>query len=206
VLDTLFNKHGCDKSSKHNYHLVYEKDFSCMRDEPINILELGVFRGDSIKAWLEYFPKAQIYGLDIFVRESPEDIEVLNDERVHWIRGDSLSEDIANKIQEEWNDVTFDIIIDDGKHTPDANRLSFKHLNKFLSKSGAYYVEDVWPLDIMTEQEMKHHWVQKYPEDYTVDEMLNFLQEIETWDVERFDLRAGAEPDSYIIKIKEKVK
>lgn len=204
MLDTLFNKHGCDKSSKHNYHLVYEKDFSSLRNKPINILELGVFRGDSIKAWLEYFPNAQIYGLDIFVRESPEDIEVLNSDRVHWIRGDSLSESITNQIQEKWNGITFDIIIDDGKHTPEANRLSFKHLNKFLNKDGAYYIEDVWPLDIMTEQEMKHNWIRKYPKDYTVAEMSKFLREIEDWDVERFDLRGKAESDSYIIKIKGK--
>ena len=132
VLDTLFNKHGCDKSSKHNYHRVYEKEFSHYRDKEINILEIGIFKGDSIKAWLEYFPNAHIYGIDIFTRIIPEDIEVLSDERVHWIRGDSLSKSIVDFVQDAWHGIKFDIIIDDGKHTPEANRLSFKYLNQFF--------------------------------------------------------------------------
>lgn len=202
MLDTLFNKHGCDKSSRHKYHLVYERDFSNIQNERINILEIGIFKGNSIKAWLEYFPNAHIYGIDIFTRINPEEIGVLNNDRVHWIRGDSLSDSVVEQVNEAWPNITFDVIIDDGKHTPEANRLSFKNLSQFLNKNGSYYIEDVWPLDIMTETEMKHQWIQRHQEDYSVEKMSKFLQEIKGWNVERIDLRAQAKPDSYIIKIR----
>ncbi len=204
MLDVLFDKHGCDKASKHNYHLVYEKDFHNIKNDQINILEIGIFKGDSIRAWLEYFPNAQIYGIDIFTRVSPEDIDILDNDRVHWIKGDSLSESITDQIRSAWGTIEFDIIIDDGKHTPEANTLSFANINQFLRHSGAYYIEDVWPLDIMTDAELKHQWIRKYSNEYTVEKMKKFLREIDSHAIERFDLRQNAQPDSYIIKIKGK--
>lgn len=77
MLEELFNKYGCDKAVKHNYHTVYEPEFDTIRNESINILEVGVFKGDSVRAWLEFFPNATIYGIDIFTRVKPEDIDVL---------------------------------------------------------------------------------------------------------------------------------
>jgi hypothetical protein len=71
-----------------------------------------------------------------------------------------------------------------------------------LSDDGAYYVEDVWPLDEMTEKELNHQWIRRHQDDYNDVEMNKFLKEIEGWEAKRFDLRKQAEPDSYIIRLK----
>ena len=67
-LKELFNKYGCDKSTKHGYDTVYQKLFEPLQDKEINILEVGIFKGASTSAFYEFFPKANIYALDIFVR------------------------------------------------------------------------------------------------------------------------------------------
>ena len=71
-----------------------------------------------------------------------------------------------------------------------------------LKKNGRFYVEDVWPLDVMTMEEMQHWWIQKHPDRYNILEMNKFLKEIEDKDVKRFDLRKqSGQPDSYIIRV-----
>ena len=202
MLEHLFNKAGCDKAAKHHYHTVYEPEFDTLRNEPINILEVGVFKGDSIKAWLEFFPNATIYGIDIFKRVRPEEIEVLNKDRVKWLKCDSTNIAVRNQIKKEWPRIRFDIIIDDGLHTPDANAKTLHNLYPLLKKNGSFYVEDVWPLDIMTMKEMEHWWIKKYPERYNILEMNKFLKELNSKQTKRFDLRAkSGNPDSYIIRV-----
>lgn len=107
------------------------------------------------------------------------------------------------KSKKEWPRIRFDIIIDDGLHTPDANAKTLHNLFPLLKKNGSFYVEDVWPLDIMTTKEMEHWWIQKYPERYNILEMNKFTAEIEGKDIKRFDLRSlSGHPDSYIIRVR----
>lgn len=202
MLEELFNKYGCDKAKKHLYHTVYEKEFDTLRNEAINILEVGVFRGDSIRAWLDYFPNATIYGIDVFKRVVPNDIDILQHERVKWLKADSTNIAVRSQIKKQWPRIRFDIIIDDGLHTPDANAKTLHNLFPLLKKNGKYYVEDVWPIDIMTMDEMNHYWIQKHPDRYNILEMNKFTREIEGKDIKRFDLRPFSnEPDSYIIRV-----
>ena len=202
MLEELFNKYGCDKAVKHNYHTVYEPEFDTIRNESINILEVGVFKGDSVRAWLEFFPNATIYGIDVFTRVKPEDIDVLQHERVKWLKADSTNIAVRDQIKKEWPRIRFDIIIDDGLHTPDANAKTLHNLFPLMKKTGRFYVEDVWPLDIMTTSEMQHHWVKKHPERYNILEMNKFTAQIDSKSIKRFDLRKSTgEPDSYIIRV-----
>lgn len=195
MLSDLFNKYGCDKSKKHKYHLVYEPFFESIRYETINILEIGVFKGNSIEVWLDYFPNATIYGVDIFTRVKPEDIEILKHPQVNWAKCDSTVSNVK-----EWEDIKFDIIIDDGLHTPEANLKTFNSFKNQLR--GSFFVEDVWPLDIMNDIELKHNWIRDKTE-YNVETYKTFLNEITKFgSVEHYDLRSKTnEPDSYIIKI-----
>lgn len=202
MLEELFNKYGCDKAAKHNYHTVYEPEFDTIRNESINILEVGVFKGDSVRAWLEFFPNATIYGIDIFTRVKPEDIDVLQHERVKWLKGDSTNIAVRDQIKKAWPRIRFDIIIDDGLHTPAANAKTLHNLFPLMKKNGRFYVEDVWPLDIMTTAEMQHHWVRSHPDRYNILEMNKFTAEISNKSTQRFDLRKSTgQPDSYIIRV-----
>lgn len=202
MMRKLFNKYRCDKGSKHGYEAVYEPDFEPLKNEPINILEIGIFKGQSTKAWLDYFPNATIYGIDIFTRVNPDDVDALKHERVKYLKANSMQQSVAKKIENEWPDVEFDIIIDDGKHTPEANRLSFENTNRFLKPDGAYYIEDVFPIDKMSTKEMSIPWIQNRQDDYNMFEFLKFERALDGWTIQRYDLRKkSGEPDSYIVKV-----
>lgn len=203
MLGELFNKFGCDKTAKHKYDKIYEPDFKQLKDQEINILEIGVFKGESTSAFLEYFPNATIYCLDIFTRVAPENIEVLKHPRVKWLQADSTVSNADELFKEKFGEVKFDIIIDDGLHTPAANTATFNNFYPMLKGGGAFYVEDVWPLDIMTINEKQHRWLVAHPADYTNYMMTQFLDAIKDYEVTRFDNRniTGC-PDSYIIRVK----
>src|SRR5258705_6198874 len=73
TLDELAIKHGTDKASQftrtyakpHDYCRHLEGFFEPMRNHYINLIEIGVGGGESIKTWLDYFLAAQIYGVDL---------------------------------------------------------------------------------------------------------------------------------------------
>jgi hypothetical protein len=197
LLRELFDKYHCDKGAKHGYEEVYEPQLAPAREKEIHLLEVGVFRGDSIRAWLDYLPNARITGLDIFTRVQPEEIEVLNHPRVSWIKGDSTDPSVARQLKQE----RFDVIIDDALHTPRANALTFKNLSPFLSRDGIYFIEDVFPLDSMTDEQLQHPWIVGHSEELNRDAFDLFLQSLSGYSIERFDLRCRTgEPDSCIVK------
>ena len=202
-MQECFERYACDKGYKHGYNEVYEPHFEPLKDKDIKILEIGVYKGASLLAWRDYFSKAQLYGIDLFVRESRREImKALDDPRIHLMKGDSTSAVIAPLMYENFGAIKFDIIIDDGLHTPRAQMQTFHNLLPFLKEDGQYFIEDVWPLDIMTEKEMSHHWVQRHPDRYNTLDHEMFLSALDRSNkkVERFDLRKQAQPDSYIIK------
>ena len=204
ILEKLFNKYNTDKSEKHGYHMVYEKYFEPYKSQKIKILEVGVWEGASTLALHEYFDSAEIYGVDIFERFPMESIRPYSLERCQFIQGDSMRKNIVEKVQEEWGDIRFDIIIDDGKHTPRANMKTFENFSQFLSDDGQYFIEDVWPLEKMTMAELDHYWLQKKPHEYNTTINNEFLTTLENSDmkIEKFDLRKkSGEPDSYIIRL-----
>lgn len=201
-LASLFNKYKCDKASKHKYHTVYGPELEHLRDKPINILEVGVFKGASTSAWLEHFPQATIYCIDIFTRVHPKNIPVLTDPRVKWLAGDSTNPLVVAEIKQAWPRIKFDVIIDDGMHTPRANASTLQNLFGFLKNSGIYFVEDVWALEEMTSKELSHPWIQEHSKDINLLENQQFLNLLSDKNVTRFDLRKETkQPDSYIIKI-----
>ena len=202
-LKQLFDKYDCDKSAKHNYHEVYEPLFEPRKNDPINFLEIGVFKGASTSAIHEYFPNATIYGLDIFERVKAEDIDILKDDRVEWLKGDSLNPSITDAIKAKWPDVKFDFILDDGAHWPEANQKTMKNLIQFLANDGIYIIEDVFPMSIMTQKELNLDWLKKSPKKYDMLKYYAFEDAMKDTglSINRYDLRVGNAPDSYVVTL-----
>lgn len=203
MLNKLFMKYKCDKSTKHHHYVTeYESHLAPIKEDPINILEIGVWKGTSLSAFHEYLPNANVYGVDVFTRVSPDDVPILKEDRVHWMKADSTKKEVKEKVLEKWPGIKFDVIIDDGLHTPEANQKTFENFIEFLKDDGVYYIEDAWPIDIMTSKELKHNWILKNEDKYNMLKMLPFLNTIEKYNVERIDLRKTSKlPDSYIFKI-----
>jgi SAM-dependent methyltransferase len=150
-------KYGSDKGAvkptRHNYSILYNSLFKSRFQEPVRIFELGLGTnnvsmasnmgadgkpGASLYAWRELFPKAQIFGADI-------DRQILfESERIKTFYCDQTSE---TSIKELWgsNDLQdgFDIIIDDGLHTFEANQCFFENSSKKIRPGGYYIIEDM---------------------------------------------------------------
>ena len=63
-LTEIGKKYGTDKVA-HNYTDTYDIAFRELREKPLNILEIGVWKGQSLRTFKEYFPNSKIYAIDI---------------------------------------------------------------------------------------------------------------------------------------------
>lgn len=136
TLDEIGNSFGTDKGSisTHNYLDYYDYLFGLLREEPIVLVEIGVQFGYSIKMWLEYFTQAKIHGIDIVADYS------CSNPRVRLWTGDQRDVNFWNRFKSE---VPYaDIIIDDGCHNADAQKITFESLWPLLKSGGTYIIED----------------------------------------------------------------
>lgn len=134
-LDTIGIKHHTDKCSMiHNYLGKYEFFLRCFRNQPIRLLELGIFKGTSLRMWQEYFPHAEIFGVDI-----REDCFQYEDERIHIIQADLSNVDAVIRLK----DIRPQIIIDDASHIVSHQLLALFTLFDVLPSGGVYILEDL---------------------------------------------------------------
>lgn len=113
---------------------IYEKYLSRYKNKKINLLEIG-FTKDSLTLFKKYFPKANIVGLDINIRE--EDKYELAD----IFYGSQVDIKTLFKIINKYK--KFDIIIDDGSHVNSHVKKTFQYLFKYLNFGGLYFIEDL---------------------------------------------------------------
>ena len=113
---------------------LYEKYFSSLRDSKINILEIGIENGDSLRIWREYFSKANICGVDI----DKKDFKIDNVDIQH---GDQSNNVFLLSLINIYKN--FDIIIDDGSHQAKHIISSFNFLFPYLNDNGIYIIEDL---------------------------------------------------------------
>lgn len=190
MLKELFDKYDCDKGTeKHHYYKEYEQYFEPVREEEINLLEIGTFKGASTRAFYDYFPNANIYTIDIFSRTLPEELDILSEERVYWLKADSTDASLSQLMNDAWNNIKFDFIIDDGAHWPEANRLTLQNTIKFLKNDGVYFIEDVWPMHIMSQKQLDHPWLQKHSDRYDMLKHMQFLNYLDQFDITTHDRR-----------------
>lgn len=153
-LTSLANKFLSDKgtwqgSPPHKYTYLYDLILDRYRSCQVNLLELGLAIGGpevggpidrqivspSVQMWLEYFPRAHIYGFDI------SDFSHMKHPRFTFIRGDASSPEDMDRLGSAA--AGFDIIIDDGSHASYHQQLAFKHLYPRLRAGGTYIIEDL---------------------------------------------------------------
>ncbi|MDM9380819.1 methyltransferase domain-containing protein [Chlorogloeopsis sp. ULAP01] len=127
-----------DKLACQHYLRNYEEYLKPLRDQEIVLLELGVAEGKSLLYWRDFFPKAQIIGLDIHPVQ-------INDpsNRIKVYQGEQQNREVLNKIADEVAPNGFDVIVDDASHIGQFTRISFWHLfENYLKPGGLYFIED----------------------------------------------------------------
>lgn len=158
-LTEIMNRNGSDKGSgHHNYTAYYSKLFEPIRQEKLDLLEIGIGSvnphipsnmwgtpggytpGSSLRGWREYFPNSHIYGCDIdksILFESPRITTFFVDQTSPQV----LREQIGNKSQ------MYDIIVDDGLHYFPTNWVTLKEIFSKLKDNGYYIIEDICDFD-----------------------------------------------------------
>jgi cephalosporin hydroxylase len=137
TLDELGLRFGTDKASQfHNYLNFYESFMAPLREAPITLLEIGVFRGASLATWREYFPHAKIVGVDI----QPSAKQYASERVQVELADQSNLEHLAELAVKHG---PFDIVIEDGSHMWEHQITTLRALFPFVRNGGYYIVEDL---------------------------------------------------------------
>lgn len=131
-VDTQF---GTDKITSHSYQTIYDELFSKYQNTCSKLLEIGFDGGFALQAYSEYFPNAEIYGIDIKDIRN-ETLRVNSKVKVHI--GDACSQATVNHFSHE-----YDIIIEDASHLPEHQIQHFVDYNKYVKVGGIYIIEDI---------------------------------------------------------------
>jgi hypothetical protein len=199
ILTEIGLKCSTDKAVNHHFTQIYNEKLSNFRNTYTSILEIGVFLGQSLRMWKEYFPKATIYGFDI------EDRKYLQEDRIVIEQGDQTD---INFLQSVFNGVEFDLIIDDGGHTMLQQQVSIVNIFNRLKSGGIYILEDLHTslLETKTEsttlsllKDIKNINCSDYKNFYVTEEqILNLKNQIEFCEV--YSTNNGQSITSYIVK------
>ena len=161
-LVVLAERHSTDKDSlthqskfewqTHSYCKFYDLIFASIKFKAINIFECGIGTtspdfpsnmgvsgtpGASLRMWRDYFVNADIYGADI-------DPDVLFEEaRIKTYHLDQTSKMSIETMWDQIGVVEFDVMIDDGLHSPLGGITLLENSLHKLSRDGIYIIEDV---------------------------------------------------------------
>jgi len=142
-LSRIADSVGTDKGPNwHGFTDFYEKNLGHLRERKnLSILELGVFKGSSLEMWYRFFgEEAKIFGVDI---NPLGDLPVFSHKNVKFIQADQCSEQQLLDVVLQSGEKAFDLIIDDGAHTPLSQLTSLKVLSNFVKPEGFYVLEDL---------------------------------------------------------------
>jgi hypothetical protein len=149
LCDIAFN-YGADKCPKikHHYTPFYYELFKFRKESIKKVIEVGVgYRGRvsdypdykngaSLYMWRDFFPNAQIYGIDILPGL------VFKDKRIETFRCDqTVKGDLENLIKKTGSDI--DLFVDDGSHKSADQVFTCLTVMPLLKKDVIYVIEDV---------------------------------------------------------------
>ncbi|MBV9995234.1 MAG: class I SAM-dependent methyltransferase [Caulobacteraceae bacterium] len=137
-LERLVAAHQGDRLFKwRHYYEVYERHFGRRRGRPITLLEIGVANGGSLALWRKYFgPQAQLVGVDI-----EPDCRQYAGPGVAIAIGSQGDPEFLRRLAAEHG--PFDIVIDDGSHIYEHQRVTFETLFPHIKADGLYVCEDL---------------------------------------------------------------
>ena len=151
TLTELAKKYSSDKFFRHSYLGPYERLLGWRKVH--RLLEIGIgyeglmqpflpegiayCHGSSLRMWSEYWPLAEIYACDI----RPD--ALINEGNIKsWVADQSSEEDLLRVVQNCGGKL--DVIIDDGSHQFEHQRISARVLLPWLNKHGVYMIEDTY--------------------------------------------------------------
>lgn len=149
-LKSLLDQYGSDKANPNNYHLIYG---AILRNASVvsRVLEIGLGSnnadivsnlgqygrpGASLRAFRAFLPNANVYGADVDRRILFEEdrIKTFFVDQTDLASFDALAQNVG---------ADFDLIVDDGLHSPNANIAVLSFALPRLRPGGWLVVEDI---------------------------------------------------------------
>lgn len=177
-------------SSWHNYTTYYYFIFQELKEKPLRVFELGIGSnnvnipsnmgangrpGASLYGWAEFFPNAKVFGADI-------DKNILFE--TDQIKTFYCDQTKPESIRALWNEPAlqedFDILIEDGLHTFQANCCFLENSIHKLKSRGYFIIEDIMNAEYHLFQNKLGEWKARYP-GYTF-ELLQIPSMVNTYD------------------------
>ena len=137
TLEEISSQFKSDKGAVyHNYLEIYEKYFSKFRNSLNNFLEIGLWEGESIRMWRDYFTTGNLVGADILDLSHIK----LPNTQIHICDQSDRTQlnDLAQKTFSQ-----YDIIIDDGGHMMHQMQITLGCMFKYLAPGGVFVIEDL---------------------------------------------------------------
>lgn len=135
-----------DMATTHSYLEVYSEILEPYRKTAKNILEIGLFTGDRLRVWEDYFT-GKVYGIDCDIQPHGglANLKPMIDEGTHNI----FIMDATDIVTIKWNfpGTKFDVIIEDAGHDVTQQLQLYKAWKPYLSENGIYIIEDVQNID-----------------------------------------------------------
>jgi hypothetical protein len=125
------------------YTPFYSLLFEPRRQEIKKVLEVGIgtkeamshvdgyLPGASLFMWRDYFPRAEVWGVDL------DPAVMVLAPGIRSVHSDSRNPELPAKLPSD-----FDLIVDDGSHSADAQADTFVNLINLVRDGGLYIVED----------------------------------------------------------------
>jgi len=136
---SYFNAHteGAGIWKWEHYFDIYQRHFSKFVGREVHVLEVGIYSGGSLTMWKEYFgSECRIYGVDI---ESA--CMAYKAERIEVFIGDQEDRSFWARVRQAVPKL--DILIDDGAHFPEKQRVTLEEMLPHLRPGGVYLCEDI---------------------------------------------------------------
>lgn len=131
------DKGNAENTARHDYTRLYHALFSPIREKVQTVFELGIFQGNSLRMWRDYFPNAIVYGADI----DTNFVACAKGDRIVTRQCDETDPGSVKDLLADWP--TFDIIIDDALHTFTDNVRFFSLAWERVKPGGFYVIEDL---------------------------------------------------------------
>jgi hypothetical protein len=151
-LSTYF---GTDKGYPHRYTPIYYEYLKPRADSILRVLEIGICvkrdllngrTGASLYMWQEFFPNANIFGIDI------DPHSMVNVGRIKSALANQTDPATMAAAFAAFGDMPFDVVVDDGSHAPQDQVAAALITLPHLDPRGFYFIEDIYvdPAEVRT--------------------------------------------------------
>ena len=150
-IHTFGSATGGDRMNEffHCYSDVYARYLEPIRksNRKLIILEIGILNGTGLAIWDEYFVNKKIYGFDYDLRNFEQNKSKLLElgaflKKLPTLKFYDQFADNSKTLEETFGSQKLDVVIDDAYHSDESIINTFDELQKYLSESFVYFIED----------------------------------------------------------------